>query len=384
MSVTAARGFTASGVTAGLKASGLPDLALVAAERPVTTAAVFTSNKVQAAPVRQSRQAVANGLLRAVVLNSGGANACTGPRGMADANAMAAATAAYLGCDATDVAVASTGLIGVPLPMHLVVPGIAAATEALSPDGGTSAAEAIRTTDTVAKQAAVTVDGWTVGGMAKGAGMLAPALATMLCVLTTDAELEAGDLRAALAAATRATFDRVDTDGCLSTNDSVYLLASGASGIAPESAAFTGALTQVCADLARQLVDDAEGATKRLTVTVVRAATEDDALDAARAIARSALLKCAVHGEDPNWGRVLAALGTSAASFDPDAVGVAINGVEVCRHGAAHGDLDAARTAMKAREIAIEVALHAGRESASVLTTDLTAAYVHENSAYST
>lgn len=384
MSVTAPKGFVAAGVAAGLKSTGAPDLALVATDRPVPSAAVFTTNRIQAAPVRQSQAALANGRLRAVVLNSGGANACTGRRGLADAHAMAAVTAAELGCDADDVAVASTGLIGVELPMHLVLDGIQAATAALSPGGGTAAAEAIRTTDTVAKEAAVTAGGYTIGGMAKGAGMLAPALATMLCVLTTDADLPPEELGQALAAATEATFERLDTDGCMSTNDSVYLLANGASGVTPTLDAFTAALTAVCRDLARQLVDDAEGATKRIAVEVVHAASETDALDAARAIARSALLKCAVHGEDPNWGRVLAALGTSAAAFDPDAVGVSINGVEVCRNATAFGDLDAARIAMKVREVTISVDLAHGTESATVLTTDLTAAYVHENSAYST
>ena len=384
MSVTQAKGFPAAGVVAGPTRSGRPDLAIVAADRPVAAAGVFTSNKVQAAPVRQSRAALADGTLRAVVLNSGGANACTGPQGVRDAAAMAAATAAALGCDPADVAVASTGLIGVPLPMGRVLPGIAVAAAALGPDGGTAAAEAIRTTDSIAKQAAVTTHGFTVGGMAKGAGMLAPALATMLAVVTTDADVPPADLQKALALATARTFDRIDTDGCMSTNDSVYLLASGASGVRPPWDVFVGALTDVCADLATQLVDDAEGATKRLTVTVTGAASEADAVDAARAVARSALLKCAVHGEDPNWGRVLAALGTSAAAFDPDAVGVAINGVEVCRAGAAYGDLAEARTAMKTREVEIVVTLAAGDASASVHTTDLTAAYVHENSAYST
>jgi len=384
MSVTAPRGFAAAGVTAGLKPSGSPDLALVDAGRPVPAAAVFTTNTVQAAPVRQSRAALQDGHLRAVLLNSGGANACTGPAGLADAHAMAAEAAAHLGAGPRDVAVASTGLIGVRLPMDLVIPAIGNAAAALSATGGPLAAEAIRTTDTVAKQAVVTGDGWTIGGMAKGAGMLAPALATMLCVVTTDADLPPDLLDAALRDATSRTFDRVDTDGCQSTNDSVYLLANAASGVAPEPRRFAEALTALCHDLAAQLVDDAEGATKRLTITVENAATEADALDAARAVARSALLKCAVHGEDPNWGRVLAALGTSRAAFDPDRTSVAVNGVTVCADGMAAGDLDAARTAMKTREVDIVVTLHVGRETATVLTTDLTAVYVHENSAYST
>lgn len=389
MSVTAARGFTASGVTAGLKASGLPDLAMVAADRPVAAAGVFTRNTVQAAPVRQSRDALADGLLRAVVLNSGGANACTGARGTADAHAMAAAAATALGCDAGDVAVASTGLIGVPLPMDRVLPGIAAAAAALDADGAHAAANAIRTTDTVPKEAVATAGGITVGGMAKGAGMLAPALATMLAVLTTDAAVAPEHLGAALRDAVGRTFDRVDTDGCMSTNDSVYLLASGASGMtaapgSPAWNAFTDALHDVCASLAAQLVDDAEGATKRLRITVEGAGSEADALAAARAVARSALLKCAVHGEDPNWGRVVAAAGASSAAFDPDAIGVSINGVELCRDGTAYGDPEEARTAMKAREVDIVLTLGAGAGSATVLTTDLTAAYVHENAAYAT
>jgi glutamate N-acetyltransferase/amino-acid N-acetyltransferase len=382
VSVTAAQGFRASGVTAGLKASGRPDVALVVSDVTANAAAVFTTNTVQAAPVRQSRAAVADGRLRAVVLNSGGANACTGAQGRADADTMAAVAAARLGCAAADVAVASTGLIGVRLPMALVVPGIEAAAAALTTSGGPDAARAVMTTDSVPKEAVRRAGGVTVGGMAKGAGMLAPALATMLVVVTTDAVV--GDLDAALRQATGATFDRVDADGCMSTNDSVYVLANGASGVRLDDAAFTELLTEVCADLASQLVDDAEGASKRIEVTVANAATEADALSAARAVARSALLKCAVHGEDPNWGRVLAAIGTTSAAFDPDRVCVSINGVEVCRDGTAYGDLDAARAAMRSRRVAIDVTLHAGGATATVLTTDLTAAYVHENSAYST
>jgi glutamate N-acetyltransferase/amino-acid N-acetyltransferase len=383
VSVTAARGFTAAAATAGLKRSGKPDLALVSAERAVPAAGVFTTNTVAAAPVRQSRDVLANGALRAVVLNSGGANACTGPAGLADAYAMAATTAQTLGCGENEVAVASTGLIGVRLDMERVLPGIAKAAANLGPDGS-AAADAIRTTDTVAKQAVAAMHGVTAGGMAKGAGMLAPALATMLAVITTDAVADAATLDRALRVATSRTFDRADTDGCMSTNDSVYVLASGASGVTLAEADLTALLTEVCADLATQLVDDAEGASKRIAVTVSGACSEAEALDAARAIARSALLKCAVHGEDPNWGRVLAALGTSRATFDPDAVAVEINGVEVCRDGMACGDLDEARSAMATREVAIDVTLDAGHAGATVLTTDLTAAYVHENSAYST
>ena len=393
MSVTAAAGFRAAGVTAGLKVSGRPDVALVAADAPASAAAVFTTNTVQAAPVLQSRAAVGSGRLRAVVLNSGGANACTGAPGLADAHATAAAVAAGLGCAPGEVAVASTGLIGVRLPMEALLAGVDKAVGALDVAGGNDAATAIMTTDTVPKQAVRTVAVGeatvTVGGMAKGAGMLAPALATMLVVLTTDADVGPADLQAALSAAARATFDRIDADGCLSTNDSVYLLASGAAGVRldPVSdgwAAFVMAVEGCCADLAGQLIDDAEGASKHIAVTVSGATTEEAALAGARAIARSALLKCAIHGEDPNWGRVLAALGTSAAAFDPDRVDVCINGVQVCTAGMGTQQEDAARAALAAREVAIDVEMHVGDERATIRTTDLTAAYVHENSAYST
>jgi glutamate N-acetyltransferase/amino-acid N-acetyltransferase len=393
VSVTAAAGFTAAGVTAGLKASGRPDVAVVAADRLATGAAVFTTNRVQAAPVQQSRNVLRDGRVRAVVLNSGGANACTGSAGRADADLTAAAAARALGCDADEVAVASTGLIGVRLAMHLLIPGVQAACGALTADGGAAAAAAIMTTDTVAKEAVRTAEYTggvvTVGGMAKGAGMLAPALATMLVVLTTDADIAADHLRFALRAATKDSFDLIDTDGCMSTNDSVYLLASGASGVtlspgSTEWRRFVAALTDCCRDLATQLVDDAEGASKRITVEVLGALDEAEARDAARAIARSALLKCAIHGADPNWGRVLAAAGTSTAAFDPEQVDVDICGVAVCRAGVASGDVERARQAMQARQVDLRVHLHAGEASCTVQTTDLTAEYVHENSAYST
>ncbi len=390
MSVTSAKGFRAAGVTAGLKASGKPDVALVVADAPCSVAGVFTRNRVQAAPVVVSRAVVASGQARAVVLNSGGANACTGAPGLADAREMAAATAAALGCAAGDVAVASTGLIGVRLPMDRLADGIAKAVADLSADGGADAATAIMTTDTVPKQATATgPQGVSVGGMAKGAGMLAPALATMLVVLTTDADVAPADLQHVLEGATSRTFDRIDSDGCMSTNDTVLLLASGASGmvLSPDGAAwpeFAAAVEAVCADLATQLIDDAEGASKRIAVTVAGAPDEAGAVEAARAVARSALLKCALHGEDPNWGRVLAALGTSAVDLDPDVVDVSFNGVPVCRGGVAAGDPEAARAALAAREIAVDIDLKLGAATATILTTDLTAAYVHENSAYST
>jgi len=381
MTVTAATGFRAAGVAAGIKASGNRDVALVVNDGPIdVAAAVFTSNRVQAAPVLWSRQAVADGRLRAVVLNSGGANACTGPDGFADTHRTAEHVAAVLGVGAGDVAVCSTGLIGERLPMDALLGGIDAAAAALGTDGA-AAADAIRTTDTVAKQAVVTTGGWTIGGMAKGAGMLAPGLATMLCVLTTDAVVDAFTADQALRAATRLTFDRIDADGCMSTNDTVILMASGASGVAADAATFIDALRSVCADLAQQLIADAEGASKHVAVVVGGAAGEDDAVEVARSIARNNLLKCALFGNDPNWGRVLAAIGTTRAEFEPDALDVAINGVQVCRAGAP-GE-DRSKVDLTGRDVRIEVDLHAGTESATIWTTDLSHDYVEENSAYS-
>ncbi|CAL9643279.1 bifunctional glutamate N-acetyltransferase/amino-acid acetyltransferase ArgJ [Streptomyces sp. GB4-14] len=382
MSVTAARGFTAAGVAAGIKQSGALDLALVVNTGPRRAAAgVFTANRVQAAPVQWSRQVLADGSLGAVVLNSGGANACTGARGYQDTCDTAERAAGRLGLDAADVAVCSTGLIGVPLPLDRLLPGVDEAVLRLSVSGGEDAAEAVMTTDTVPKTASVTREGWTVGGMAKGAGMLAPGLATMLVVLTTDADVECGVLDRALRDATRVTFDRVDSDGCMSTNDTVLLLASGACGTTPEYEAFAEAVRSVCADLAEQLVGDAEGASKEIRVEVVGAASEDDAVEAGRAVARSNLLKCAVHGEDPNWGRVLSAVGTTSAAFDPDRLSVAINGVWVCKNGGV-GE-DRALVDMTGRAVRITVDLAAGADSAVIRTNDLTADYVHENSEYS-
>ncbi|MCH0543137.1 bifunctional glutamate N-acetyltransferase/amino-acid acetyltransferase ArgJ [Streptomyces sp. MUM 203J] len=382
MTVTAARGFLASGVAAGIKESGDPDLALVVNQGPSRAAAgVFTSNRVQAAPVRWSRRALADGRLSAVVLNSGGANACTGQGGAADARLMAEHTARAVGAHPHEVAVCSTGLIGVPLPMDRVTDGIASAARALSPGGGEDAAVAVKTTDSVHKTAVASRSGWTVGGMAKGAGMLAPGLATMLVVLTTDADVTAGTLDGALREAVRTTFDRVDSDGCMSTNDTVLLLASGASGATPEAGEFTRAVHAVCLDLARQLTADAEGASKEIAVEVVGAASEEDAVEVGRTVARNNLLKCALHGEDPNWGRVLSAVGTTSAVFDPDRLDVAVNGVWVCRDGAAGEDRE--KVDLSGRHIGITVDLRAGGSSAVIWTNDLTADYVHENSAYS-
>ncbi|ATL26383.1 bifunctional glutamate N-acetyltransferase/amino-acid acetyltransferase ArgJ [Streptomyces formicae] len=383
MSVTAAQGFRAAGIAAGIKQNGNPDLALVVNDGPrLAAAGVFTSNRVKAAPVLWSEQVLKGGVVSAVILNSGGANACTGPQGFQDTHATAERVAEVLdGVNAGEVAVASTGLIGVTLPMDKLLPGVAAAAGELSAHGGEKAAIAIKTTDSVHKTSVVTKDGWTVGGMAKGAGMLAPGLATMLVVLTTDADLESAVLDRALRDATRLTFDRVDSDGCMSTNDTVLLLASGASEVTPEYAEFAAAVREVCDDLGRQLIGDAEGASKDIKVEVVNAASEADAVEVGRSIARNNLLKCALHGEDPNWGRVLSAIGTTSAAFDPNQLNVAINGVWVCKNGSVGEDRELVD--MRYREVVITADLAAGAETATIWTNDLTADYVHENSAYS-
>ena len=383
MSVTAPGGFRAAGVAAGIKASGKRDVAVVVNDGPLdAAAAIFTSNRVEAAPVTWSRQVAEDGRVRAVVLNSGGANACTGPEGFADTHRTAEHVAALLDLSAADVLVCSTGLIGERLPMDRLLAGADAAVAGLHIDGGADAADAIRTTDTVSKLAVVEGDGWCVGGMAKGAGMLAPGLATMLVILTTDAVATSSDLDAALREACRLTFDRVDSDGCMSTNDTVVLMASGASGVTPGTDELADAVHAVCASLARQLIADAEGAGKDIRIDVTNAATEDDALEVARAVSRSNLLKCALHGEDPNWGRVLAAAGTTAAAFDPQAIDVAINDVWVCKGGGVGEPRDGVD--LTGRDVSIVVDLHAGDASAWIWTNDLTEAYVHENSAYST
>ncbi|NUK25120.1 bifunctional glutamate N-acetyltransferase/amino-acid acetyltransferase ArgJ [Streptomyces lunaelactis] len=382
MSVTAAKGFTAAGIAAGIKQNGNPDLALVVNNGPRRAAAgVFTSNRVKAAPVQWSEQALKGGQVSAVVLNSGGANACTGPQGFQDTCATAEKAAEVLGRGIGEVAVASTGLIGLLLPMDKVLAGVEKAAGELSAHSGEKAAIAIKTTDSVHKTAAVTKDNWTVGGMAKGAGMLAPGLATMLVVLTTDADVDSATLDKALRDATRQTFDRVDSDGCMSTNDTVLLLASGASGVTPEAAEFAEAVRTVCDDLARQLIGDAEGSSKDIRIEVINAASEDDAVQVGRTIARNNLLKCAIHGEDPNWGRVLSAIGTTHAVFDPDRLNVAINDVWVCKSGSVGEDRELVN--MAGREVRITADLAAGSESAVIWANDLTAEYVHENSAYS-
>jgi glutamate N-acetyltransferase / amino-acid N-acetyltransferase len=383
VTVTTPGGFRAAGVAAGLKSSGAADVALVVNDGPDAAAAgVFTGNRVKAAPVLWSQQVVKGGVVRAVVLNSGGANACTGPRGFSDTHATAEHAAGLLAVGAGDVAVCSTGLIGEPLPMDRLLPGVTSAVRSLARDGGAAAADAILTTDSVAKNAVVARGGWSVAGMAKGAGMLAPALATMLVVLTTDAVAGADVLDEALRAATRVTFDRIDADGCMSTNDTVLLLASGASGVEPAREELTAAVTAVCADLAQQLIADAEGATKHITIDVIGAATEDDAVEVGRAVARNNLVKTALFGNDPNWGRILAAVGTTRAAFEPDRVDVAVNGVWVCRDGAAAADRSSVD--LRGRDVILTVHLHEGSAAATIWTTDLSHAYVHENSAYST
>jgi glutamate N-acetyltransferase/amino-acid N-acetyltransferase len=382
VSVTAAKGFQAAGIAAGIKNSGNADLALVVNRGPrLAAAGVFTSNRVKAAPVLWSEQVLKGGLVSAVVLNSGGANACTGPKGFQDTHATAEKVAEVLEVNAGEVAVASTGLIGELLPMDKVLPGVDKVAAQLSEHGGEKAAIAIKTTDTVHKTAVYEGEGWTVGGMAKGAGMLAPGLATMLVVLTTDADLDTEVLDKALRDATRVTFDRVDSDGCMSTNDTVLLLASGAAEVTPEYEEFAKAVRLVCDDLGRQLIGDAEGASKDIKVEVINAASEDEAVEVGRSIARNNLLKCAIHGEDPNWGRVLSAIGTTKATFEPDELNVAINGVWVCKNGGV-GE-DRTDVDMRYREVVITADLAAGTETATIWTNDLTADYVHENSAYS-
>jgi glutamate N-acetyltransferase/amino-acid N-acetyltransferase len=391
MTVTGPKGFRASGVAAGLKASGGLDVAMVVNDGPDATAAgVFTANRIKAAPVLWSQQVLKAGIVRAVVLNSGGANACTGPQGFQDTHATAELAAARISATGggrlmvgpADVAVCSTGLIGERLPMERLRAGVEAAVRGLARDGGRAAAEAIMTTDTRPKTTRIEGQGWSVGGMAKGAGMLAPSLATMLCVLTTDAAVDSETLNTVLRSATALTFDRVDSDGCLSTNDTVLLLASGASGMSPTDDELAEAVTAACHDLALQLLADAEGSTKDVAVEVRGAASESDALEVARAVARNNLVKTAMFGSDPNWGRILAAVGTTTAEFEPDAVAVSINGVWVCRSGAAAEDRS--KVDLTGRAVHIVVDLSAGGDSATVWTNDLSIGYVHENSAYST
>ena len=389
MSVTAAKGFTAGSVAAGLRASGGADLTVVVNEGPETSgAAVFTTNRAKANPILWSEQAIAQGIVKAIVLNAGGANCFTGPEGFQLTHATAEKAAELLGDHgASEIQVCSTGLIGELLPAGAIIKGVelALARRDDSASAGDESAQAIMTTDSVPKKATRTLstsDGEvTLGGMAKGAGMLAPGLATMLVVITTDASLPSGDLDTALREATRLTFDRLDSDGCMSTNDQVTLMASGASGITPERELFTATLTELCSDLAQQLMHDAEGSSHDISIEVQGAAGEQDALEVGRSIARNNLFKAAIFGMDPNWGRVLAAIGTTTADFDPYSVDVSMNGVRVCHAG--RPDRPRSEVDLSPRATHVLVDLHNGTESATIWTNDLTHDYVHENSAYS-
>lgn len=388
MSVTFAQGFSAAGVEAGISATpGKKDVALVVNEGPLTAAAgVFTTNRFCAAPVQWSRKAVADGSLKAVILNSGGANACTGEAGYAQSVATAHEVAGLLGTEDGEVAVCSTGLIGELLPLDKVLDGAARAFAALEPTmaAGEDASHAIMTTDTKPKTVTrMGSNGFRVGGMVKGSGMIAPQLATMLCVITTDAVVSAGQLQAALGAAVDTSFNRIDVDGCMSTNDTVLLLASGASGIEPDPDEFNDLIANCCASLARQIIGDGEGASHDIRITVAGATSEDAALACGRAIAASNLLKCAISGNDPNWGRIVSSLGTvpaDVAPYDPDEVTVDVNGVRICDGG--KPGHDRSEVDMTPRQIDIDVDLHTGTEAATVWTDDLTHEYVHINADY--
>ena len=383
MTVTVAKGFLAAGVRAGLKASGNKDLALVVNQGPLKSAAVvFTTNRCQANPIIWSKQVIADGEVSAIVLNSGGANCYTGPQGFQTTHSTAEKVAEVLGVSAGDVLVCSTGLIGEQLDLSKLTAGVDAAAAELSAEAGASAAEAIMTTDSVSKTAHHTSpNGWSVGGMAKGAGMLAPGLATMLVVVTTDAVVDSATLDKNLRAATRVTFDRLDSDGCMSTNDQVTLMASGASGITPDQDEFQAAVTAVCCDLAQQLLRDAEGSSHDIAIEVVNAATEDDAVEVGRSVARNNLFKAAIYGNDPNWGRILAAVGVTKAAFDPYDIDVEINGVSVSRKGQPDQSRDLVD--LTPRAVQIRISLNAGSAAATIYTNDLTHEYVTENSAYS-
>lgn len=381
--MTFAKGFLAAGVSAGLKAAGKLDFALVVNQGPeLSAAAVFTSNRCRANPVLWSIEAIKDRQAKAVILNSGGANCYTGPVGFQTTHLSAELTASLLDCSAQDVIVCSTGIIGEQLDREKLLQGIELAHKQLSPESGADAAQAIMTTDTVPKQAARSSQaGWRIGGMAKGAGMLAPALATMLVVITTDALVPGELLDETLRKAVRVSFDRLDSDGATSTNDQVTILASGASGVVADEEEFESLLTELCLDLAQQLMQDAEGASHNIYIEVRQAASEEDAVSVARAVARNNLFKAAIFGNDPNWGRILAAVGTTDAEFDPYNIDVSINDVLVSSSGAPAQDRS--KVNLTARDVRIEINLHAGDKNATVLTNDLTVAYVEENSAYS-
>jgi glutamate N-acetyltransferase/amino-acid N-acetyltransferase len=382
LSVSFPDGFRAAGVASGLKASGNKDLALVVNDGPKhAAAAVFTSNRCKANPILWSQEVIKTGFARAIVLNSGGANCYTGPQGFQTTHATAEKVGELLGVGAAEILVCSTGLIGEQLDRDKLLSGAQEAFSTLDADGGASAAEAIMTTDTVPKLATRQGSGYRLGGMAKGAGMLAPALATMLVVITTDADLEPQELDTALREATRLSFDRLDSDGAMSTNDQVTLMASGASGVKPEPAEFQELLTELCQELALKLLDDAEGASHNIHIKVRGAASEADALEVGRAIARNNLFKTAIFGNDPNWGRILAAIGTTSAAFDPYDIDVSMNSVLISAKGMPAADRS--EVDLRGREVVIEIDLHSGDQTATVVTNDLTHAYVEENSAYS-
>lgn len=383
MSVTFAQGFEATGVACGLKSSGNKDLAVVVNRGPLKfAAAVFTTNRCQANPILWSKEVIKDQIVEAIVLNSGGANCYTGPEGFQNTHATAEELAKQLGIAAGDVLVCSTGLIGEQLDRNKLIQGVSSAVATLAVSGGVAASEAIMTTDSVAKRAeAESGSGWRIGGMAKGAGMLAPGLATMLVVITTDAIVDKPFLDSALRSATRVSFDRLDSDGCMSTNDQVTLMASGASGVRADEGEFVALLTQVCKELALKLLDDAEGASHNIHITVSGAASEDDAVEVARSVARNNLFKAAIYGNDPNWGRILAAVGTTKAVFDPYNIDVAINGVLISSQGQPAGDRS--QIDLTPRKVEIGINLNSGGHQATVVTNDLTHAYVEENSAYS-
>jgi glutamate N-acetyltransferase/amino-acid N-acetyltransferase len=384
VSVTTPQGFAAAGVAVGLKSTGKPDVAVVVNRGPLKVgAAVFTSNRAKANPILWSQEVIRDGVVEAIVLNSGGANCFTGSFGFQTTHQTAEKAAELLDVSAGDILVCSTGLIGTGDEVFRakVLAGTEQGIAELSADGGDAASLAIMTTDSRPKRSAVTKDGWSIGGMAKGAGMLAPGLATMLVVITTDAVLDAAQADAALRQATGRTFDRLDSDGCMSTNDQVTLMVSGASGITPDADAFAAALAEVCQDLAKQLQGDAEGSSHDITIEVVNAASEEDAVEVGRSVARNNLFKAAVFGNDPNWGRVLAAIGTTQAAFDPYDVDVWMNGVRVCSAGGPDAPREAVDLTPRATDLVID--LKVGVATATILTNDLTHDYVHENSAYS-
>lgn len=383
MSVTFAKGFLATGVACGLKSSGKKDLALVRNLGPLQlAAAVFTTNRCQANPIIWSKEVIKDHQVAAIVLNSGGANCYTGSQGFQTTHATAEAVGSALEVSSGDVLVCSTGLIGEQLDRDKLLAGVAAAAKSLSSEAGVEASEAIMTTDSVAKRAEREgSSGWRVGGMAKGAGMLAPGLATMLVVITTDAIVGPELLDSALREATEQTFDRLDSDGCMSTNDQVTLMASGASGTEPNESEFKELVREVCDELALKLLDDAEGASHNIHIRVQGAATIADAVEVGRSVARNNLFKAAIYGNDPNWGRILAAVGTTKAVFDPYNIDVSINGILISRKGEPAGDRSLVD--LTPRQVDIDINLNSGSEFARIVTNDLTHEYVEENSAYS-